>query len=47
MEDKLKQGETLFAEGKIEEAEKFFLEILQQGTNNKETYIEIKYFPLI
>jgi glycosyltransferase involved in cell wall biosynthesis len=36
VEDKLKQGETLFAEGKIEEAEKCFLEILQHDPQNKE-----------
>ena len=36
MEDKLKQGEALFAEGKIEEAEKYFLEILQHDPHNKE-----------
>ena len=36
MQDKLKQGEALFAEGKIEEAEKCFLEILEHDHKNKE-----------
>ena len=38
MENKLKQGEALFAEGKIEEAEKCFLEILNEDPKNKEAY---------
>jgi glycosyltransferase involved in cell wall biosynthesis len=38
VEDKLKQGEALFAEGKIEEAEKCFLQILEQDFENKEAY---------
>ena len=38
MEDKLKQGEAHFAEGKIEEAEKCFLEILNEDPKNKEAY---------
>ena len=36
MEDKLKQGETLFAEGKIEEAEKCFLDFLDQNPEDAE-----------
>ncbi len=38
MENKLKQGEALFAEGKIEEAEKCFLESLNENSKNKEVY---------
>ena len=38
MQNKLKEGEALFAEGKIEEAEKCFLEILNEDPKNKETY---------
>ena len=38
MQNKLKQGEALFAEGKIEEAEKCFLEILKHDSKNKEIY---------
>ena len=36
MQNKLKQGEALFAEGKIEEAEKSFLEIIEKDPENKE-----------
>lgn len=36
MEDKLKQGETLFAEGKIEEAEKYFLDIVNENPEDEE-----------
>jgi len=36
MREKLKQGETLFADGRIEEAEKWFLNILEQDSQNKE-----------
>jgi len=36
VEDKLKQGEALFAEGKIEEAEKYFLNVLEHDPQNKE-----------
>jgi len=36
MEDRLRQGETLFADGRIEEAEKCFLNILEQDSKNKE-----------
>ena len=36
MQDKLKQGEALFAEGKIEEAERCFSEILEHDPKSKE-----------
>lgn len=36
MENKLKQGEALFAEGKIEEAEKCFLDLLDQNSEDAE-----------
>lgn len=36
MEDKLKQGEALFAEGKIEEAERCFLNLLDQNPEDAE-----------
>ncbi len=36
MEEKLKEGETLFAEGKIEEAEKCFLSLLEENPENEE-----------
>ena len=36
MQNKLKQGETLFAEGKIEEAEKFFLSLLEENPENED-----------
>ena len=36
MENKLKQGEALFAEGKIEEAEKCFLDLLDNDPTNAE-----------
>ena len=36
MEDELKQGETLFAEGKIEEAEKCFLSLLEKNSKDAE-----------
>jgi len=38
MEDKIKQGEALFAEGKIEQAEKWFLNILEKEPQNKEAF---------
>ena len=38
MQNKLKQGEALFAEGKVEEAEKSFLKILNEDPKNKEAY---------
>ena len=36
MKDELRQGETFFADGRIEEAEKCFLNILEQDSQNKE-----------
>lgn len=36
MKDKLKQGETFFSEGKIEEAEKCFLELLNENSEDSE-----------
>ena len=36
MEDKLRQGEALFAKGKIEEAEKCFLSLLEEHPENEE-----------
>lgn len=36
MAGKLKQGEALFAEGKIEEAEKYFLNLLEEDPTNAE-----------
>lgn len=36
MKDKLRQGETLFADGRVEEAEKCFLNILKQDSQHKE-----------
>ena len=36
MQNKLKQGETLFAEGKLEEAEKCFLSLLEKNSENEE-----------
>ncbi|ODS32181.1 MAG: GDP-mannose:cellobiosyl-diphosphopolyprenol alpha-mannosyltransferase [Candidatus Scalindua rubra] len=38
MENKLIEGETLFADGKIEEAEECFLSIVENDSNNKEAY---------
>lgn len=38
MEDKIKQGEALFIEGKIEQAEKCFLKILEKEPKNKEAF---------
>ena len=38
MENKLKEGEILFADGKIDEAEEFFLSAIEQDANNKEAY---------
>lgn len=38
MEEKLKLGEALFSEGNIKEAEKCFLETLEQDPHNKEAY---------
>ena len=36
MQNKLKQGEALFAEGKVEEAEKCFLSLLEENPENEE-----------
>lgn len=36
MENKLKRSEALFAEGKIEEAEKCFLSLLEENPENEE-----------
>jgi len=38
MENQLKQGETLFAEGRIDEAVEFFLSVVEKDKNNKEAY---------
>ena len=38
MENKLEEGEILFADGKIDEAEEFFLSVVEKDTNNKEAY---------
>ena len=38
MEINLKQGEAFFAEGKIEEAERSFLTVLEEDPKNKEAY---------
>lgn len=38
MEDKIKQGEAFYAEGKIEQAEKWFLKILEKEPQNKEAF---------
>jgi tetratricopeptide (TPR) repeat protein len=36
--NKLNDGETLYAEGKIEEAEKYFLSIIENDPDSKEAY---------
>ncbi len=38
MNNKLNEGEILFADGKIEEAEKYFLFEAENGSNRKEAY---------
>ncbi len=38
MEDQLKKGKTLFADGRIDEAAEFFLSAVEKGENNKEAY---------
>ena len=38
MNNKLKEGETLFAEGKIDEAEKCFLSLVENDSDGKEAY---------
>ena len=38
MNNKLKEGETLFADGKIDEAEKCFLSLVENDSDCKEAY---------
>ena len=38
MENKLKEGEILFADGRIDEAEDFFLSVVEKDKSNKEAY---------
>jgi len=38
MKNKLKEGETLFADGKIDEAEKYFLSLVESDSDCKEAY---------
>jgi len=38
MENKLKEGEILFADGRIDEAEEVFLSAIAQDADNKEAY---------
>ena len=38
MNNKLKEGETLFADGKIDEAEKCFLSLIENDSDGKEAY---------
>ncbi len=38
MEDQLKKGKTLFADGRIDEAADFFLSAVEKDKNNKEAY---------
>ena len=38
IENNLKEGETLFADGRIDEAEEFFLSVIEKEKNNKEAY---------
>jgi tetratricopeptide (TPR) repeat protein len=38
MKNKLKEGETLFADGKIDEAEKCFLSLVENDSDCKEAY---------
>ncbi len=38
MEDQLKKGKTLFADGRIDEATEFFLSAVEKDKNNKEAY---------
>ncbi len=38
MEDQLKKGKTLFADGRIDEAAEFFLSAVEKDKNNKEAY---------
>ncbi|MFQ5786373.1 MAG: tetratricopeptide repeat protein, partial [Thermodesulfobacteriota bacterium] len=41
LENDLKEGETLFAEGRFDEAEEFFLSVVEKDKNNKEAYNNI------
>ncbi len=41
MEDQLKQGETLFAEGRIDEAAEFFLSAVEKGETIKKHTITL------
>ncbi len=38
IENNLKKGETLFADGRIDEAAEFFLSAVEKDKNNKEAY---------
>jgi tetratricopeptide (TPR) repeat protein len=38
MEDQLKKGETLFADGRIDDAENCFLSVVEKDANNKEAH---------
>jgi len=38
MEEKLKEGETLYADGKIDDAEDYFLSIIENNSEDKEAY---------
>src|SRR3972149_7722244 len=38
MENKLKEGERLFAEGKVDEAERYFLSLINNGIHDKEVF---------
>ncbi len=38
IESNLKEGETLFADGRIDEAEEFFLSVIEKEENNKNAY---------
>ncbi len=38
MEDQLKKGKTLFADGRIDEAAEFFLSAVEKDKNDKEAY---------
>jgi tetratricopeptide (TPR) repeat protein len=38
MDDQLKKGETLFADGRIDDAENCFLSVVEKDANNKEAH---------
>ncbi len=38
IENNLKEGEMLFADGRIDEAEEFFLSVIEKDENNKNAY---------